>query len=81
MLKGEEGGFEFPFQSKNIVKPHVYKELLAEPSGEVMKETSRHFFKIYFYWTINEYYKIKASVVYEGFFSFKGSQHTSGGSL
>lgn len=32
-----------------------------------MKETSRHFFRIYFYWTINEHYKIKATVVYEGF--------------
>lgn len=41
--------------SSRKIKPHVYKELLADPSGEVMKETSRHFFKIYFYGTINEY--------------------------
>lgn len=46
------------------IQPCVYKELLVDPSGKVMKETSRHFFKIYFYWTINEYYKIKALVCF-----------------
>lgn len=55
----------FPVQKKKKkrVRHHVYKEL-ADASGKVMKETSRHFFKIYFYWTINEYYKMKASVVF-----------------
>lgn len=50
-------------KKKKRVRHHVYKEL-ADASGKVMKETSRHFFKIYFYWTINEYYKMKASVVF-----------------
>lgn len=40
---------------KEKTKPRVYKALLAEPGGGVLKETSRHFFKIYFYGTINEY--------------------------
>lgn len=60
--KRKEGGFEFSFQSgKKKIKPCVYKELLVDPSGKDMKETLRHFFKIYFYWTINEYNRIKAS--------------------
>lgn len=31
--------------SSQKIKPRVYKELVADPSGRVMKETSRHFFK------------------------------------
>lgn len=46
-----------------------------------MKETSRHFFKIYFYWTINEYYKIKASTVYVSFFSLTDLHTHVGGSF
>lgn len=51
---GEKRGLN-SVSSRKKIKPHVYKEPLADPSGEVMKETSRHFFKIYFYGTINEY--------------------------
>lgn len=42
-------------EKKRKTRPRVYKAPLAEPGGGVLKETSRHFFKIYFYGTINEY--------------------------
>lgn len=58
-----KNSLSIPKKKKKRVRHHVYKEL-ADASGKVMKETSRHFFKIYFYWTINEYYKMKASVVF-----------------
>lgn len=51
MKMKRNGGVYMPLSSeqKNKTKPRVYKELLADPSGRVMKETSRHFFKMYFY--------------------------------